>query len=54
MIYRFEGYTLDDQLCELRRDEALIAVEPKAFRLLHCLLARRERVVSREELLAGL
>lgn len=54
MIYRFDGYALDDQLCELRRGGTLIAVEPKAFRLLHYLLARRERVVSREELLAGL
>jgi DNA-binding winged helix-turn-helix (wHTH) protein len=38
---------------ELRREEALIPVEPQVFDLLAYLIGNRERVVSKEDLLAA-
>lgn len=51
MIYRFGSFTLDSARRELSRDGAEIAVEPQVFDLLRVLIERRDRVVSRDDLL---
>src|ERR1700733_2314683 len=50
--YVFEDFTLDMDRRELRRDGALAAVEPQVFDLLAHLICSRERVVSKDDLLA--
>jgi DNA-binding winged helix-turn-helix (wHTH) protein len=51
--YRFEDYLLDTERHELRKDAAIVAVEPQVFDLLAFLIRHRARVVSRDELLAS-
>jgi adenylate cyclase len=53
LLYRFENYVLDGNRRELRRDAALLSIEPQVFDLLVFLLGNRERVVSKEDLLAS-
>src|SRR5436190_10804591 len=53
MIYAFEGYLLDADRRELRRGAALIAAEPQTFDLLLYLIQNRERVVSKDDLMAA-
>src|SRR5438046_10577951 len=54
MLYRFENYVLDTARRELRRDAALTAVELQVFDLLVFLVGNRDRVVSKDDLLASL
>ncbi|MGH9217097.1 MAG: alpha/beta fold hydrolase, partial [Acidimicrobiales bacterium] len=51
MIYTFDGYELDLDQFELRRDGARVAVEPQVFDVLAHLVEHRTRVVSKVELL---
>jgi DNA-binding response OmpR family regulator len=51
MIYRFGNYELDAQRCELRCAGQPVAIEPKVFEVLVYLIAHRDRVVTKEELL---
>ncbi|HEY2009398.1 MAG TPA: winged helix-turn-helix domain-containing tetratricopeptide repeat protein [Rhizomicrobium sp.] len=51
VIYRFGQFTLDAGRRELRKGADLVAVEPQVFDLLRVLIAGRDRVVSRDELL---
>ncbi|MGB8575926.1 MAG: transcriptional regulator, partial [Pseudolabrys sp.] len=53
MIYTFEDYSLDVERQELRRGKDRVAVEPQVFDLLHYLIRNRERVVSKDELIAA-
>lgn len=53
MRYQFEGGTLDAVRRELRHGERLVAVEPQVFDLLEFLIKHRDRVVSRDDLIAG-
>jgi class 3 adenylate cyclase len=53
MIYAFEEYLLDAYRRELRRGAALIAAEPQTFDLLLYLIQNRERVVSKDDLMAA-
>ena len=53
MIFVFEGYSLDTDRRELRRGTDLVAVEPQVFDLLQYLISNRERVVSRDDLIAA-
>ena len=53
MIYYFEGGALDVARRELRRGGDVVAVEPQVFDLLLFLLRNRERVVSKDDLLAA-
>ena len=53
MIYHFEGHSLDTARRELRRGEQLVALEPQVFDVLQYLLRHRGRVVSKDELVAG-
>jgi TolB-like protein len=52
MRFRFEGHLLDLDRRELRCGEARLAVEPQVFDLLAYLVRNRDRVVSKDELLA--
>ena len=48
---RFENFLLDSDRRELRRAGDLVAVEPQVFDLIDYLVRRRERVVTKDELL---
>jgi formylglycine-generating enzyme required for sulfatase activity/DNA-binding winged helix-turn-helix (wHTH) protein len=52
--YEFEGYALDPDRRELRRAEALVALEPQVFDLLEYLIRKRDRVVSRDDVLTAI
>ena len=45
---------LDPDRRELRRDSRLLAVEPKVFDLLAYLVSNRDRVVSKDDLIAAI
>ena len=51
--YHFNEFTLDTRRRELRHGTELVAVEPQVFDLLEFLIASRERVVSRDDLLSA-
>jgi TolB-like protein/Flp pilus assembly protein TadD len=53
MIFRFGEYELDLAAQELRRDSSVQAVEPQVFALLVYLIEHRDRVVSRDDILAA-
>jgi TolB-like protein len=53
MRYSFENYCLDVDRQELRRGAELVAVEPQVFDLLHFLIRNRDRVVSKDDLIAN-
>ena len=52
MRYHFADCVLDTDRRELRRQSSLVAVEPQVFDLLVHLMRHRERVVTKDELLA--
>src|SRR5262245_13531507 len=54
MRYRFGDWTLDTLRYELQRAGAPVPVRPKVFQVLAYLLAHRNRVVSKQELLEQL
>jgi TolB-like protein len=51
--YLFEEYLLDTDCRELRRGTDLVAIEPQVFDLLVYLIQHRDRVVSKDDLLAS-
>ena len=51
LAFHFEDFSLDPDRRELRRADALVAVEPQVFDLIHYLLRERARVVSKDDLL---
>ena len=53
MRYLFEDCALDADRRELRRGTDLVSVEPQVFDLLVYLICNRERVVSKDDLLAS-
>ena len=53
MLFHFGDYALDVERRELRSGQALVAVEPQVFDLLVYLLRHRDRVVSKDDLIAG-
>ncbi len=54
MQYRFGDYELDEGRMELHRDHQPIDLQPKALQLLVHLVRHRDRVISKEELLAAI
>src|SRR5919205_2438849 len=52
-IYSFGDYELDTRLHELRRANERLHIEPQVFDVLAFLFARRDRLVTKEELLDG-
>lgn len=53
MLYLFEDYILDADRRELRCGTGLIPVQPQVFDLLEYVIRNRERVVSKDDLIAG-
>jgi TolB-like protein len=53
MIYRFDAFELDTAAQELRRGGLVLPVEPQVFALLVYLVDNRDRVVSRDDILAA-
>jgi DNA-binding winged helix-turn-helix (wHTH) protein len=53
MPYFFENFVLDPARRELRRGNALVAVQPQVFDLLEYLVTHRERVVSKDDILGA-
>jgi TolB-like protein len=51
--YSFDEFILDSERRELRCGDALVSVEPQVFDLLEFLIRQRNRVVSKDELLAA-
>lgn len=51
MIHRFGGCEVDTDAYELRRDGEPVQVEPQVFEVIAHLLANRDRLVTKEELL---
>jgi DNA-binding winged helix-turn-helix (wHTH) protein len=51
MLYFFEDFVLDPDRRELRRGDAVIAVQPQVFDLLEYLITNRDRVVSKDDIL---
>jgi len=51
--FLFAGHTLDTDRRELRRGPESIAVEPQVFDLLIYLVENRDRVVSKDDLIAS-
>ena len=54
MQFFFSDHVLDPDLRELRRGSQLIAMEPQVFDLLVYLIQNRDRVVSKDDLIAGI
>jgi pimeloyl-ACP methyl ester carboxylesterase/DNA-binding winged helix-turn-helix (wHTH) protein len=52
-VYAFGEYELDTRAHELRRERERVHVEPQVFDVLAYLFARRDRLVTRDELLDG-
>lgn len=50
MIYAFDEFEVDDDLCELRRGRAVVPLQRRMMGLLLYLLANRHRVVLRSDL----
>jgi TolB-like protein/DNA-binding winged helix-turn-helix (wHTH) protein len=53
VIYRFEAYALDADRYELRRGSDLVPVEPQVLDVLLHFVRNRGRLVSRDDLIAG-
>jgi TolB-like protein len=53
LLYLFNGFALDTGRRELRRGPQLVAMAPQVFDLLEYLIRNRERVVSKDDLLAS-
>lgn len=51
MIYRFDRFELDTDRFELRDAGKTVPLEPRVFALISYLVANRERMISREELI---
>ena len=54
MRYLFDDYALDPNRRELSHGDHTVRLEPQAFDLLEYLIRNRERVVSRDDLLAAI
>lgn len=50
-IFRFGDVEVDENRMELRRGGSAIEAEPKALRVLFCLIHNRDRVVTKEDLI---
>ena len=54
LLFLFEDYVLDTERRELRRGPELLSMEPQVFDLLAFLIGNRDRVVSKDDLLAAI
>jgi adenylate cyclase len=53
LLYSFEDFSLDTARRELRRGGVLVSLQPQVFDLLEFLIRNRERVASKDDLLAA-
>ena len=53
-MYLFDNYVLDTDQRELRRDHDTIALQPQVFDLLEYLIRKRDRVVTKDDLIAAI
>jgi DNA-binding winged helix-turn-helix (wHTH) protein len=53
VLFLFDDFSLDRNRCELKRGDTIIAVEPQVFDVLVYLIENRQRVVSRDDLIAA-
>ena len=53
MLYLFEDFTLDSDRRELRRGVIVVPIAPQAFDLLESLIRNRERLLSKDDLIAS-
>jgi adenylate cyclase len=53
LLYSFEDFSLDTARRELRRRGVLVPLQPQVFDLLEFLIRNRERVVSKDDMLAA-
>ncbi len=54
MLYLFEDFVLDTDQRELRRGPTVVPIAPLAFDLLEYLIRNRERVLTRDDLIASI
>jgi DNA-binding response OmpR family regulator len=54
MLYFFENFVLDPDRRELRRGNTVVALQPQVFDLLEYLIANRDRVVSKDDILGAI
>jgi TolB-like protein len=54
LLYEFDDHALDPTRRELRRGSELVSLEPQVFDLLEYLIRHRERVVSKDDLIASI
>jgi DNA-binding winged helix-turn-helix (wHTH) protein len=54
VLYLFDSYVLDTDRRELRREADPVSLEPQVFDLLAYLIEKRDRVVSKDDLLASI
>src|SRR5207245_4094310 len=54
LLYRFADFVLDMDRRELRRGSQLVAIAPQVFDLLEYLIKNRNRVVSKDDLIAAI
>ena len=52
MRFRLGNHELDGELRELTRDGVIVPVQPQVFDLLLCLVENRDRLVSKDDLVA--
>jgi TolB-like protein/Flp pilus assembly protein TadD len=53
-LYLFEDFALDSDRRELRRGSVVVPIAPQAFDLLEYLIRNRERVLSKDDLIASI
>src|SRR6266853_1275459 len=53
VLYSFEDYVLDSDRRELRFGTDLVSVEPQVFDLLEYVIRNRQRVASKDDLIAS-
>jgi TolB-like protein len=54
LLYLFEDFALDTDHRELRRGPTIVAIAPLAFDLLESLIRNRERVLTKDDLIASI
>src|SRR6266702_2090788 len=54
LLYLFDNYSLDTDRREMRRGTAVVPLEPQVFDLLEHLIRHRDRVVSKDDLIASI
>jgi DNA-binding winged helix-turn-helix (wHTH) protein len=52
-LFRFENFSLDADRRELRRGGELVPIEPQVFDLLVYLIRNRDRVVTKDDMIAA-